>query len=270
MLIISFLQDEVFLRGFLLLFILSFLTAPIGCFVVWRKMSYFGATLAHSTLLGAVAGLLLGIGMMVGVVGFTTLLAIILGLLIRERYLSTDALLGMMAHFMLAAGLIVVSIMDNLRIDLMAYLFGSVFAINQSIFYMMIGVTIIACIVIAIYWKPFLNLTVCQEVAEAEGIISTKTELVFAICLAATISLGMQAVGALLIIALLIIPAITARIFAKSMLSMVIYSWIFTLLSVVFGMILSLYLDLPAEASIVVFAGLQFFILFQLTKHRQS
>lgn len=266
MLILSFLQDEVFLRGFLILLVLSFLTAPVGCFVVWRKMSYFGATLAHSTLLGAVLGILLGVGMMVGVIGFTVILAITLGLLIRERYLSADALLGMMAHFILAVGLIAVSVMDDLRIDLMAYLFGSVFAVDKSIFYAMIIVTLIAVFVLIFYWKAFLNLTVCQEIAQAERLISGKTELIFVICLAATVSLGMQAVGALLIIALLIIPAITARLFAKSMLSMVVYSWLITITSIVCGMILSLYLDLPAEASIVVFSGLLFFVLFELSK----
>ncbi len=237
---------------------LSLLTAPMGCFVVWRKLSYFGATLAHSAILGAILGLLTGVGVLFGVIGFTAVLAVFLSLWLNNRHLSSDTLLGMIAHLTLAIGVIAISLMDNLRIDLNAYLFGDVLAISRPMFYAMLLLALLGAVVIAYYWRSFVNLSISPELAQVEGYAVKRIELVFTLVLSLTIALGMLSIGALLIVATLIIPAAGARIVSNHLKQMVGIAWLITAVSVVFGMLAAYYLNFPAGPTIVVLQGVLF------------
>ncbi len=242
------------------LLFLSLLTAPMGCFMVWRKLSFFGATLAHSALLGAILGLLLGIGVLTGVIGFTVVLAIGLSFWLNQRLLSADTILGLIAHLSLAISVIAVSVMDNLRIDLMAYLFGDVLSVSTQMFYVTIAISVIGVAIIVLAWRGFVNLSVQSDIAEVEGYSIISFELLFTLVLSLTIALGMLSIGVLLIIAMLIIPAATARLFSKSLTQMVLITWIVTVLSVLVGMLLALYFNFPAGATMVSVAGIGFII----------
>lgn len=240
------------------LLFLSLLTAPMGCFVVWRKLSYFGATLSHSALLGAILGLLTGIGILAGVISFTILLAIGLSFWLRHRHLSGDTVLGMMAHITLAIGVIAISLMDDLRMDLMAYLFGDVLSLSLSLFYALCVMSVIGLGVIVYFWKGFINLTIQPDIARVEGYATTQLELIFIMVLSLTISLGILSIGVLLVVAMLIIPAATARLFSRSMRQMVLLSWVVSVLCIIFGMAMAYHLDFPAGPTIVVIAGMFF------------
>ncbi len=237
---------------------LSLLTAPMGCFVVWRKLSYFGATLAHSALLGAILGLLTGIGVLFGVIGFTALLAIGLSFWLNHRHLPSDTLLGMMAHLTLAIGVIAISLMDNLRMDLMAYLFGDVLAISRPMFYTMLALAVAGCATIAFFWRGFVNLSIAPDIAKVEGYAIKRLELAFTLVLSLTIALGMLSVGVLLIVAMLIIPAAAARLFSSSLKQMVWVTWLLSVISILLGMVLSYALNLPAGPAVVVVQGILF------------
>ncbi len=250
--------NNIVTRAIITLFIISLSTAPIGCFLVWRKMSYFGATLSHSALLGAVIGILTGVGVVVGVISFTVILALFLGFLLQQRYLAADTLLGIMAHFTLAVGVIIISSLDKLRIDLMAYLFGDVLAISNSLLIYLVLFSGLVLVVLFSFWRGFVTVTINQDIAQAEGYSVKKLEIAFILCLAFTISLGMFAVGVLLIVAMLIIPAATARAFSKSMLSMIFISFLITLINSVVGVALAFGFDFPIGASIVTVSGLVF------------
>jgi len=240
------------------LLFLSLLTAPMGCFMVWRRLSFFGATLAHSSLLGAIFGLMTGIGVLEGVTGFTVLLAIGLSFWLNQRLLSADTILGLIAHLNLAIGVIAISIMDNLRVDLTAYLFGDVLSISTAMFYTTSCVAILSVIGIIWGWKGLVNLTVQSQIAQIEGYNIKGFELMFTFILSLTIALGMLSIGMLLIIAMLIIPAATARLCSNSMRQMVGITWCFTLVSIIGGMLCALYFNFPAGPSIVVMAGILF------------
>lgn len=242
------------------LLFLSLLTAPMGCFVVWRKLSYFGATLAHSALLGAILGLLTGIGILFGVIGFTALLAIGLSFWLNHRLLSSDTVLGFIAHLSLAIGVIVISVMDDLRIDLVAYLFGDVLSISSNMFYATIAISLFGLLVIALNWRGFVNLAVQADIARVEGYPTQLLELMFMLVLSMTIALGMLSIGVLLIIAMLIIPAATARLFAHSLKQMVWLTWVLTVIAIIIGMALAYLLDFPAGPTVVVVAGVLFII----------
>lgn len=244
------------------LLFLSLLTAPMGCFMVWRKLSYFGATLSHSALLGAIAGIITGIGVLAGVIGFTVVLAVALSFWLNHRKLAGDTILGMIAHLTLAIGVIGVSLMDNLRIDLMAYLFGDVLSISQNMFYVSALLSCLGLTVIVVCWKGFINITVQSDIARVEGFATQRLELIFTLVLALTIALGMLSIGVLLIISILIIPAATARLLATSLKSMVLITWVLTVFAVVSGMLSAYWLDFPAGPTIVVMSGLCFFVVY--------
>lgn len=237
------------------LLFLSLLTAPMGCFMVWRRMSFFAATLAHSALLGAVLGLLTGIGVLTGVIGFTVVLAIGLSFWLNQRLLAADTVLALIAHLSLAIGVIAVSLMDNLRVDLMVYLFGDVLSVSTAMFYVTMAVSVMGIAWIVWGWRGFVNLVVQSDIAQIEGYPTQRFELMFTLVLSLTIALGMLSIGVLLIIAMLIIPAATARLFSRSLKQMVIITWVISVIAIILGMVAALYFNIPAGPAVVVIAG---------------
>lgn len=257
-------------QGVIALLVLSFLTAPMGCFLIWRRMSFFGATLAHSALLGAVIGLLLGVGVFVGVMGFTALLACLLTWWLQNQRLANDTVLAMIAHLTLAIGVVAISLMDNLRIDLMAYLFGDVLSISRPVFYQIVAVCIVSAIALRVFWRGFVNLAVQPDIAQVEGYRTTVLSFCFVLFLSITISVGMVTVGALLIVSMLIIPAATARLIANQLKTMVFAAWIFTVISIISGMVAAYYVDLPAGPMVVIASGGLFVLAYLSAQWQQS
>lgn len=262
MTITEFLSPNTFVgQALWVLLALSLLTAPMGCFVVWRKLSYFGATLSHSALLGAILGLLTGIGVLTGVVSFTMLLGLGLSFWLNHRRLSGDTVLGMIAHFTLAIGVIAVSVMDDLRIDLKTYLFGDVLAVSTPMFYVMALLSVLGFIVVMACWRGFVNLSIAPDIAKVEGYPTRLLDIIFTLTLSLTIALGMMSIGVLLIVAMLIIPAATARLLAASLQQMALIAWVLTALSIIVGLWLAYWLDFPAGPTIVVVSGALFVLL---------
>ena len=228
--------------------ILSFITGPLGTFVVWRKMSYFGDTLSHSALLGIALGFLLNINPFFAVIFVTILLALGLVVLSIQQKLAIDTLLGILAHSSLSLGVIVISLLHNIRVDLMGYLFGDLLSITMNDVYLIIVGAIIVGIILFFNWNNFLFITVNEELALSNGINIIKTKLILTL----TIGLAMKFVGALIITSLLIIPAATARFYAKSPEKMAIFAIIVGILSISGGLMISAFYDTPTGPSIVI------------------
>lgn len=239
---------------------LSFITGPLGCFVVWRKMSYFGDTLSHAALLGISFGFLLHINPFYSVIFVIILLAICLVVLETQQKLAIDTLLGILAHSSLSLGIIVISLMSNIRVDLMGYLFGDLLAITFTDMYLIILGVICVMIVLFFYWNKFLFITVNEELAYTNGINIIKTKLILTLLLALTIGLSMKFVGALIITSLLIIPAATARSYAKTPEQMAILAIIVGIFSVIGGLMISVYYDTPTGPSVVIVNALLFIL----------
>lgn len=239
---------------------LTFITAPLGAFVVWRKMAYFGDTLSHSALLGVALGIFLQIDPYIAVILMTVILALCLVWLEQHSNHSVDTLLGIIAHCSLSLGVITISLLDNVRVDLMSYLFGDLLAIGfNDVLFIGIGVIGIATL-LALYWKKLLAITVSPELAQIEGLNVARLRLLLMLLTALTIALSMKFVGALIITSLLIIPSATARRFAKTPETMVIYAIGLSILSVSGGLLLSALKDTPAGPSVVVCAGTLFLL----------
>lgn len=246
---------DILLPAWLAGLLLSFITAPLGAFVVWRKMAYFGDTLSHSALLGVALGIFLQIDPYISVIAMTIILALALVWLEHKTNYSVDTVLGIIAHCSLSLGVITISLLDNVRVDLMSYLFGDLLAIDFSdVIFIAVGVVFIAAI-LGFYWEKLLSITISPELAQIEGLKVARLRLLLMILTALTIALSMKFVGALIITSLLIIPSATARRFAKTPESMVIYAICFSVMAITGGLLLSSIEDTPAGPSVVVCAG---------------
>lgn len=240
--------------------LLAFITAPLGAFVVWRKMAYFGDTLAHSALLGVALGIFLQIDPYLSVIGITILLALALVWIEQRSSHSVDTILGIIAHCSLSLGIITLSLLDNVRVDLMSYLFGDLLAIGFSdVALIAIGVIVIGCILV-LFWQKLLSITISPELAHTEGLNISKLRLLLMVLTALTIALSMKFVGALIITSLLIIPAATARRFSQTPEAMVSYAIFFSFLSISGGLFLSAIKDTPAGPSVVICSGTLFLL----------
>ncbi|MCW5723276.1 MAG: metal ABC transporter permease, partial [Devosia sp.] len=149
---------------------LAAVTGPLGCFVVWRRMAYFGDTMAHSALLGVAISLLLSLNMTLGVFAVAAMVAGALLLLQKQNTLSTDALLGILSHSSLAVGLVLVGFLTSVRIDLMGFLFGDILAVSMEDIAIIYGGGAAILVLLALNWRPLLAATVSPELAEAEGL----------------------------------------------------------------------------------------------------
>jgi zinc transport system permease protein len=233
---------------------------PLGCFVVWRRMAYFGDTMAHSALLGVALSLFFEVNLLLSVFGVAVLVSGLLLLLQRRQSLSADALLGILSHSALAIGLVLVAFMTWVRIDLVAFLFGDILAVSVSDIQLIWGGGIIVLLVIVYLWKPLLASTVNAELAEAEGMRPERSKLLFMLLMALVIAIAMKIVGIMLITSLLIIPAATARRFSATPEIMAVLASLIGAVAVIAGLMGSLQYDTPSGPSIVV-AAVMLFIL---------
>jgi zinc transport system permease protein len=238
----------------------ALVAGPLGCFIIWRRMAYFGDTIAHSALLGVAFALILEINVSIGVFVIALVVSLALLALQRRGTLSSDAILGLMSHSALALGLVAIAFMTWLRIDLMSYLFGDILAVSRTDIAIVYGGGALVLGVLVVMWRALLAETANFELARAEGLQPERARFVFMLLIAAVIAIAMKIVGILLITALLIIPAATARSFARSPEQMAILASVLGVVGVVLGLYGSLRFDTPSGPSIVV-AALCVFII---------
>lgn len=260
--------DGFFTRALIAGIGLALTVGPLGCFIVWRRMAYFGDTMAHSALLGVALAFLFQINLMAGVFLVASLVSIALLLLQRRGALSTDALLGILSHSTLALGLVMVAFMSWVRVDLMGFLFGDILAVSRTDIAFVYGGGAIILGLMAWLWKPLLAATVNEELAEAEGMAPERSRFVFMLLMALVIAIAMKIVGILLITSLLIIPAATARRFASTPERMALFASLIGVVAVVGGLYGSLHFDTPSGPSIVV-AALVLFLFSLLSFNRR-
>ena len=260
--------DDFFIRAIVAGIGVAFVTGPLGCFVVWRRLSYFGDTLAHSALLGVTIAFTLEFNIAFSVFIISSIIALILIQLQKKTNLPGDALLGLLAHSSLAVGLVVVGFLTFIRFDIMGLLFGDILAVTiNDLITIWIGGALIL-LVLKLIWKPLFASTVNYELAEAEGLNPDRAKAIFTILMAAIIAISIKMVGLLLITGMLIIPAAMARNISDNPKKMIIFSIIGGLLSVIIGLFSSLEFNSPSGPSIIT-ASLILFIL-SLLKIKQS
>ena len=260
--------DDFFIRALFAGIGVAFVTGPLGCFVIWRRLSYFGDTLAHSALLGVTIAYSLEFNIAFSVFITSSLIALILVQLQNKTNLPGDALLGLLAHSSLAVGLVVIGFLTFIRFDIMGLLFGDILAVTVNDIYIIWFGGALILLILKLIWKPLFASTVNYELAEAEGLNPDRAKAIFTILMAAIIAISIKMVGLLLITGMLIIPAAMARNISDSPLKMVTYSIIGGLLSVLIGLFSSLEFNTPSGPSIV--AAALFLFILSLLKIKQT
>jgi zinc transport system permease protein len=252
--------DDFFVRAVAAAVAVALAAGPMGCFIVWRRMAYFGDTMAHSALLGVGLGFLIGVDPTWGVLVVSLGVALILVALQRTGRVATDTLLGILSHSALSIGLVLIGLMTWLNIDLMGVLFGDVLAVSAGEVAVVAIGGAVGLGILASIWRPLLAVTVNEDLARAEGIPALRVRVIFMALVAALIALAMKVIGILLITSLLIIPAAAARAFARTPERMAVFAALIGAAAAVLGLLASLGLDTPAGPSIVV-AALVLFVV---------
>jgi zinc transport system permease protein len=237
---------------------LAVVAAPLGCFVVWRRMAYYGDAIAQAALIGVALALALSLDVTAGVLIVTLAVSGLLLLLSRQHIVPFDSLLGLIAHAALAVGVIAASLASGRQPDLMGFLFGDILAItNADLYWLVLGGAGAIAALLAI-WRPLLSVSVHEDIAAAEGTATDWVRLVFVVVLALVVAIAIKIVGALLTIAFLIMPAAAARPLARTPEQMAVLAGVFGMLAVAAGLFLSVTWDTPAGPSIVLVLGALF------------
>ena len=259
--------DDFFLRAIIAGICVALIAGPLGCFIIWRRLSYFGDTLSHASLLGVAVAILLETNFTLSIFVVSGAVSLFLIYLRIKTSLPSDALLGLLAHSVLAVGIVVLGFMTWVRIDLLSLLFGDILAVSVTDIWLIFFGGILVLLTLAAIWRPLFADTVSPDLAEAEGMRPKLVRVIFTLLLALVISVSIKIVGVLLITGLLIIPAAAARNLASGPIQMAFISMITGTIAVVCGLFSSLTWDTSSGPSIVVTA-LVLFILTLLPSNR--
>ncbi len=254
--------DAFILRALAAGILVAWVAAALGCFVVWRRMAYFGDSLAHSALLGIALGLLSGLGLNIGILIVCALFALVLIWMQHKKILATDTLLGILAHASLSIGMVVISFLDYPGFSLHSYLFGDILTVLPSDLYWIFGGGLLVTLLLVLNWSSLTLMTISEDLAKAEGVNTFVANLVLMSLMTVVVSVSIRVVGILLVTSMLIIPAATARQWAESPEGMAIIAAGVGTASVIFGLAASLFFDTPSGPSIVTAAAILFAVLF--------
>ena len=258
--------DDFILRALVAGIGVAVVVGALGCFVVWRRMAYFGDSLAHSSLLGIALGLLYGFSINIGIIIVCSVFAILLVWLQYKHVLATDTLLGILAHASLSLGMVALSFLDYIQFDLHSYLFGDILTVsNQDLVWIYAGGALVLGLLI-FNWSSLTLMTIHEDLAKAEGVKTFRTQLLLMFLMTIVVAFSVRIVGILLITSLLIIPAATARQLSRTPEAMAIIASMLGVLAVLLGMYGSMQFDTPSGPSIVTAASFLFLLLFPSLK----
>lgn len=262
-------MEDFILRAVLAAIGISIIAGSLGCFVIWKRMSYFSESVSHSALLGVSLGLASGLGIHFGLVIVGVIFAILIVILQRRQFLSNDAILGIFSHIALSLGIVVLSFISGANTDYFSLLFGDILSItNADIIWVYVTLMVLGSLLI-IFWQRLLLLTLSEELAVAQGLNRDFYQLLFMLMIALAVSVSVQIVGVLLITSLLIIPPAVARVFANTPSGMVFQSVIVSMVAVGIGLSASMAYDLATGPAIVIALG-GLFVLSQLVYKRSA
>jgi len=239
---------------------IALMAGPFGAFMVWRRLAYFGDTLAHSGLLGVTLALILHINVSVGICAVALCVALLLLGLQSRWLLASDTVLGLLSHALLALGLLLLAVFEAIQVDVLGFLYGDILAIGMQDLATIYGGGGLALLLLMRLWPSLLQITVHRELAEVEGVRVHHIEAAYLLLLALIVAIAIKLVGILLITGLLLIPAAAARPWSKTPEQMALFSSMIGASAVIVGMVGSHYKDLPTGPLIVVVAAL-FFVL---------
>lgn len=247
----------------------SIVAGVMGCFLVWRRMAYFGDSLAHSTFLGIALGLASGISRDLGVLLICFVFALLLLILQHRKFLAIDTLLGVLAHAALSCGIVILSLLD-VSFNLHAYFFGDVLTVTIGELYGISAGSALILILLVKSWPSLVLMTLDEDLAFAEGAPVFHLQLLFMFLMALIVAISIHIVGILLITSMLIIPAATARFIVRSPEMMAIAASIFAMIAVITGILGSFFWNTPSGPTIILALIVLFILSFATSFHQKT
>lgn len=240
--------------------LLAIAAAPMGCFMLWQRLAFYAAAIAHAAVLGLAIASIMGfnpqLGLMLAAIGFALLIAVL------QKYAATnlDTQLSIVSHSMLAIGLILLSVYAQNQINLTAFLFGDILSIRYQDTWLIAAVSGLIIALIAVFFKPLLLVTISAEIAQAEGLNIHRLQLGFLVALAIFVSISIQIIGLLLVVAMLVIPAAASRAFSRSPIKMILIAGLMGSSCILLGIAASWFYDVPAGPACVVAAFIAYLL----------
>lgn len=250
-------EDFIF-RALLAAIGIAIIAGSLGCFVIWKRMSYFSESISHSALLGVSLGLVSGLNIHIGLIFVNVLFAILIVVLQQRDFLSNDAILGIFSHIALSLGIVVLALVDDTNTDYFSLLFGDILSISNQDIIWIYSILALVGVLLSVFWQGLLLLTLNEELGVASGLNRLAYQLLFMLMIVLTVSVSVQIVGVLLITSLLIIPSAVAKVFASSPAQMVFLSIIISIIAVVVGLNSSMHYDVATGPAIVIALGVLF------------
>lgn len=249
-------------RGFEAGIIIAIISPLIGIFLVLRRYSLIADTLSHISLAGIAIGLLLGLNPVLSAI----LVALISSTFIERLRISKkvygESALALFLSGSLAVAVVIISLTHGFNVDLFNYLFGSIVTV-RSTEVMLVGIIgILTIVLLTVFYRQLFFVTFDEEAAQVAGIPTRFINLLLIILAALTVSISIPIVGILLISALIVIPVITALQLHKSFKKTILLAEIFSLFSVIVGILISFYLNLSTGGTIVIISLLIFSVVY--------
>jgi zinc transport system permease protein len=251
-------ENDFFIKAILAGLGISIIAGPLGSIIVWNRMTFFGDTLAHSTLLGVALAMIFNVNIYFGLIGICLLASMMLLNFTEKSQLTSDTALNILSSTILAFGLIAATKIKDVRFDLLGYFYGDILAVDQDDIYWILGISLGTLLVLIKLWKWLLLIILHEDLAKVEGIPVARVKLAFVLIMALVFAVTMRLLGMLLIAALFVIPIASARRFAQTPELTAIFGSIFSGIAVISGVSLSLYYDLPTGPTIVIIAAMIF------------
>jgi zinc transport system permease protein len=247
-------MDDFLLRAALGAGVLGAAAGPLGCVVLWRRLAYLSESISHIGLLGAAAGLLLGVDPLIGVMTLAIAAALVMSRA-KDGTIPVGTVVGIVGHVGLALGFVLLASMETVRTDLLGYLFGDVLALSNGDVAEIAAAAALILAASAYFWRSWLMSAVNGDIARAEGRAGHVADLAFLVLVAVLVAFGLRVVGALLIVALIIIPPAAARPFARTPESMAVLAGLIGAASAPLGLAAAWWTDIPAGPAIVLAAA---------------
>jgi zinc transport system permease protein len=247
-------QYSFIVRAFLAGIMIAIIAPLIGNFLVIQRFSLIADTLSHIALAGVALGLILGVQPLLATVVLTMIAAIAIERLRSNKNIAAESVLAMFLPGGLALSVVLIGLANGFNANLFSYLFGSIATVEPKELWLILGLGIVTLGAVILFFRELLYSSFDREGALVSGIPVGRINTILILLTAITVSLSMRVVGVLLIGALMVIPVITAMEVGRSFVQSVILSILFALWSVISGLFLAYYLNLPAGGTIVLFS----------------
>lgn len=251
--------------------LIACLCALFSVFVLLKRLSFIGVGISHSAFGGVALGFLLGMNPTITAVLFSGSIALLIGFINRQGKLHEDTAIGIFFALTMALGIVFIGLSRRYNVDLFGYLFGNILAITRGDLVLMLVLAPLVFALVLSLFKELLFLSFDEQVAQVSGVAVSPVYYVFLLAMAITIIIAIKLIGIVLVSALLVLPAATARQLTDNYRGLVLYSVVIGVISTVAGLILSYQLNLASGATIVLFAGMLFFasLLYARVKERR-